>query len=634
MEERHYTIGLAGHIDHGKTALTKALTQIDTDRLKEEKERNISIEPGFAPLHLKEKGLRVSVIDVPGHERFIRQMIAGVAGIDLVLVVIAGDEGIMPQTKEHMDILSLLGVENAMLVVSKSDLIDAEMKEMVEEDIRSYIKEKSYSDAPLFFVDSVSGSGVQELEHAIEQRLKDIQPRDPGGDFRMPVDQVFSIKGHGTVVRGTIYEGRVRDSETVHVLPPGKDARIRQIQVHQKQASSVVAGQRAAINLSGVDVGEVRRGDVLVKGKSAIVTSTIDVVFKNLNDLIAPIKQRGQIRLHIGTEEVMGRIVFFDRNEMGDEEDEVYCQLRLEKEIVAKKDDRFIIRRPTPVETVGGGKIIDPAGAKYKYGPDTIEMLMQKAEGTKEELVLQSLEKKLWQNQNQLQQLLGAEGLNIVIEEMISTGQLEAVADGFMRATDKDRLLAEVLDALDAFHLQHPLRTGMNKPQLLQQLPVDAAVANVLIGAWVQEGKLNVYGPSVAKSTFTPHLPDNWKVRMEKVLEVWKQDGLKVREWYTYGEEQNIPEEWMEELKYYLIHNRTAWEIDSKHLIYRQTVKTAFMQLYDIEPEAFKLEHAKETFGVSRKYLIPLLEKSDREGLTVRQESLRKWRLTPDQYFK
>lgn len=387
MKKRFYTIGMAGHIDHGKTSLTKALTNVDTDRLKEERERQISIELGFAMLY-EDDEIQISVIDVPGHERFIRQMIAGVAGIDLVILVVAVDEGVMPQTKEHLDILKFLGLKKGIIAITKIDRVDKDLIELVKEDILATLKETVFEDAPFVLVDSLSNKGIEELKERIITHLKNLEMRDTKGAFRLPIDQVFTVKGQGTVVRGTIYEGTIEEGQMLKIMPKGLDVRARQIQVHHQKKQKAFAGQRAAINLSGVDKESINRGDVLVSSEQFIVTKIIDVSIRIVADLNSQIKQRMPIKLHLGTSEVMGRIVFFDRNEVNGEDGEILCQLRLEKEILTKRGDRFILRRPSPAETIGGGWVIDPKGNKYRFGGKTIEELEKKKEGSPEERLI------------------------------------------------------------------------------------------------------------------------------------------------------------------------------------------------------------------------------------------------------
>ena len=381
---------MAGHIDHGKTSLTKALTNVDTDRLKEEKERQISIELGFAPLYEDEE-IQISVIDVPGHERFIRQMIAGVAGIDLVVLVVAGDEGVMPQTREHLDILGFLGIRNGIVAITKIDRVDEEFVDLVKDDIFEELQGTVFENSPFVLVDSLSMKGIDELKNLIVDTLKEQEMRDVKGAFRLPIDQVFTVKGQGTVVRGTVYEGSVEEGQTLMIMPKGIEVRGRQLQVHHKPAKKAFAGQRVAINLSNVTKEDLERGDVVVSSEHFNVTRTIDVAIRVVEDLDYMVKQRMPIKCHIGTAEVMGRIVFFDRNDLKEENGEILCQLRLEHEIVTKRGDRFIIRRPSPQETIGGGWVIDPRGEKYRFGVQTIEELEKKKVGTPKERMIAAL---------------------------------------------------------------------------------------------------------------------------------------------------------------------------------------------------------------------------------------------------
>lgn len=381
MDKHYYTVGMAGHIDHGKTTLTKALTNVDTDRLKEEKERQISIELGFAPLELG-NDIFASVIDVPGHERFIRQMIAGVAGIDLVILVVAADEGVMPQTKEHLDILSFLGIKRGIVAVTKIDKVEIDFVELVQEEIKEQLQGTVFAESPFVMVDSLKGTGIDVLKQQIKDDLLQTEKRNANGAFRLPIDQVFTVKGQGTVVRGTVYEGTVIEGQALMILPSRRETKARQLQVHHKPSEKAVAGQRVAINLSNVTKEDLDRGDVIVDKEHFIVTNTIDISLSFINSLKHPIKQRSPIKLHLGTSEVMGKIVFFDRNEVNSDVGEVLCQLRLDEDIVTKRGDRFILRRPTPTETIGGGWIVDPNGQKYRYGEATIDMLHKKKEGT------------------------------------------------------------------------------------------------------------------------------------------------------------------------------------------------------------------------------------------------------------
>src|SRR5699024_3154892 len=291
---------MAGHIDHGKTALTKALTGVDTDHLKEEKERNISIEPGYASF-INDKQLEVSIIDVPGHEKFIRQMIAGVAGIDMVILVIAADEGVMPQTKEHLDILSLLGIEHGLIAMTKVDQADEELLEIVIDDVKEAMKGTFLEKTSIYMVDNISKKGIPELRIALKEMLLQINKKNSQKSFRLPIDQVFTVKGQGVVVRGTVYDGEVSQGDRLNVLPLNKEVRVRQIQRHHKQKERASSGQRTAINIGGISHEEISRGDVLVIDDFYSISDRVDVVFHPLKDMKYRIKQRQPIKLFFGS---------------------------------------------------------------------------------------------------------------------------------------------------------------------------------------------------------------------------------------------------------------------------------------------------------------------------------------------
>ena len=342
----HYVLGTAGHIDHGKTALTKALTGIDTDRLKEEKERRISIEPGFAPLQLP-SGYRVSIVDVPGHERFIRQMVSGVAGIDLALLVVAADEGVMPQTREHLQIIEMLKIPRGLIVLTKMDVADVELLPLIEEDLRQLTKDTVLEGAPICRVSARTGEGLDSLVQTLDRLVKALPPRPAAGAFRLPIDRVFTIRGAGTVVTGTVQSGSTRAGDELEILPGNLRVRVRQLQVHGEAVSQVHAGQRAALNLTLVDPGHLYRGQTLTESGAWSVTERLDVRVESLPDLNFTLKQRAPLKLLIGTAETMAELILYDRKEWGPGE-KAFVTLRLREPVVAGRGDRFILRRPSP----------------------------------------------------------------------------------------------------------------------------------------------------------------------------------------------------------------------------------------------------------------------------------------------
>jgi selenocysteine-specific elongation factor len=629
LDTKYYTIGMAGHIDHGKTTLTKALTNVDTDRLKEEKERNISIELGYAPLHI-EDNMHVSVVDVPGHERFIRQMIAGVAGIDLVVLVIAADEGTMPQTKEHIEILEFLGIKKCIVTITKIDTVDEEFLDIVTFDIKEQLGETIFHDASFVYVDSISKKGIDKLKEKILHELNDIETRDSYGSFRLPIDQVFTVQGQGTVVRGTIYEGSVRKGSSLIVLPEGKKVKARQIQVHHQETEEARAGQRTAINLGGTSREEIQRGDVLVASEHFLVTQVIDVSLKFVDELNAPIKQRSPVKVHVGTSEVMGTIVFFDRNEVKQTSDNVLCQIRLQEEIVVRRGDRFILRRPTPVETIGGGWVIDPQGEKYRFGEETIQFLQKKEQGTPEDLVKDALAEHKLLNKKEIIQYtsLHEEELEVVLQnETKASSIIEIAQNRYALAKQVTALQGELHHDLIVYHEQYPMRLGINKAELIQNYLdfYPKTFIEFSVESLVQEKKLKKHEQFIALHSFVPHLPQKWEKRMEGIVNDLISDDISVKRWDEYIQNSQIPEKDISEFKTFLLQSREVYKLDDQLLIHRSSLENAVRELKSHTGTSFELKEAKMILNLSRKHLIPFLELLDELNITSRSEGVRTW---------
>jgi selenocysteine-specific elongation factor len=618
---------MAGHIDHGKTSLTKALTNVDTDRLKEEKERQISIELGFAPLY-EDKELQISVIDVPGHERFIRQMIAGVAGIDLVVLVVAADEGVMPQTQEHLDILGFLGIQNGIIAITKIDRVDEEFIDLVKDDILGELQGTVFEKSPFVLVDSLSNKGIEDLKHLIINTLEQQATRDTKGAFRLPIDQVFTVKGQGTVVRGTVYEGMVEEGQSLRILPKGTEVRARQIQVHHKPSTNAYAGQRTAINLSGISKEDLERGDVLVSSEHFIVTNTIDVAIRVVEDLDYMVKQRMPIKLHIGTTEVMGRIVFFDRNELKEESEEILCQLRLEEEIVTKRGDRFIIRRPSPQETLGGGWVIDPRGDKYRFGEKTIEELEKKRVGTPTERITAALYEAKGLSVNELIQRtsLDEETVkeNLKNEEFICFNGKEYTLQLLV-----DGIEDEMINRIDIYHTDYPMKQGLNKAELFQAMtnryPKD--LLDYAVEKSIENGKLSRKGQFVYLVEFIPHVSKNWQKRVESLLIEVKKDGLKTQYFHDYLKKAGIPDSLVPDLKRFLEEQELIIPLDDQYYYHGEIYTNAVELLRKGTGPEFEVGEAKGILDLSRKYMIPFLERLDSKGLTKRIDNKRIWNL-------
>ncbi|WP_404462399.1 selenocysteine-specific translation elongation factor [Sutcliffiella horikoshii] len=626
LSSKHYTIGMAGHIDHGKTTLTKALTGVDTDRLKEEKLRQISIELGYAPLKMDDGSL-LSIIDVPGHERFIRQMIAGVSGIDLVILVVAADEGVMPQTKEHLEIVKFLQIQKGIIAITKKDKVEDDLLDLVKEEIIDELEGSVFHHAPVVFLDSTKNIGIDDLKETLLGQLEDIQHKQESGDFRLPIDQVFTIKGQGTVVRGTIVEGMVHTDDELQILPSGVPVKARQLQVHNKMVNNAKAGQRVAVNLPNIRAEDINRGDVLVLSQTYETTDTIDVSLKFIKKLQYPIKQRSVLKVHIGTAEVMGKIIFFDRNEYQDSNEEVLCQLRLEEEVTAKRGDKFIVRRPTPVETVGGGLVIQAKGSKYKFGEDTIRTLQKVKEGSPEERVTQAFSKNKLLESKDLQEETGLTKMEL--DSLLEVGKLIKIKDKFYTGSENVKAtLHQVTSYIHAFHEANPLKAGVAKAEILSNFSnsVPKNLVEHVLQSLQDDGKIMRDESLLYDAGFEPHYPPSWKKRMEQVVSGIEGDGLTPKPFEQYGREAGLPEKELRDLQHYLIRQEKVYVLDDKHLVSVKSIKSSVSKLKRTFPQELELSGVKEELGLSRKYLIPYMELLDALQITKRKESVRYWR--------
>ena len=443
---KNIIVGTAGHIDHGKTTLIKALTGRNTDRWEEEQRRGITIDLGFTYFDLK-NGDRVGIIDVPGHEKFINNMVAGVVGMDLVLLVVAADEGIMPQTREHMDILGLLGIKKSILVINKCDLVDEEWLELVEEEIQEELEGTFLEGAPVVKVSAATGQGLDELTDTIQQLMSDeVVAKDTQTIPRLPIDRAFTLSGFGTIITGTLISGTITREDVLEMYPIGKECKIRNIQVHGQNQDKCYAGQRVAINLSNVKKKEIRRGCVLAPKNSMKNTDLLDVKLKVLEDSMRILTNHERLHLYTGTSEILCRAVLLDKEQIGPGE-EGLVQLRLEEEIAVKRGDRFVVRFYSPMETIGGGIVLEPNPMRKKrFDAQAIEELKKKDSGS-----------------------LG-DVMELQIKELEESGTI------FVFQMKKDRYLwhrdsefavrQKIEETLQKYHSEHPYRYGMKKAEI------------------------------------------------------------------------------------------------------------------------------------------------------------------------
>lgn len=624
---KHVILGTAGHIDHGKTSLVKALTGVDTDRLKEEKERGITIELGFTFLDLP-SGIRMGIVDVPGHERFVKHMVAGAWGIDLVALVIAADEGVMPQTREHLDICTLLKVKKGLIVLTKIDLVDQELLDMVQEEVVDSVKETFLKDSPILKVSSTTGQGVSELILALDHLAQKVEARSSEGLFRLPIDRVFTMKGFGTVVTGTVASGNIHLGETLVLLPSGKEVKIRNIQVHNQPVERAEAGQRAAINLQGVEVHEINRGEVLARPQTLTATQLIDAYFEYLPNASRPIKNRTVLRFHIDTQLATASIYLLDRETLLPGE-AGFVQLRLDRPIVALPQDRFVTRGSSLIQTCGGGVILDPHPPKHRrFSEKVISDLTLLKDGGSEEALRQHILHSGFRGAG-LDDLLNRVAIapqeaRRVLSRMVEKRESILFDSERLKVIDSsnyESLKEIIFSQLREFHERFPIRSGMTKEELRTKLPseVDIKLFQILIHDLIQSGKI---------------LLDKDKLRLpdQKVYSIDEKGLIKrVEEAVLKGDLQppspkELAETWSEKEETLLavferlVHEGIFVKIKSGIYFHHrpfEKLKKTLVEFLKTHQE-ITTPQFKEMTGASRKYVIPLIEYFDQIKLTLR----------------
>ena len=508
---KHIIIGTAGHIDHGKTTLIKALTGCNTDRWKEEQERGITIDLGFAFFDLP-NGDRAGIVDVPGHEKFIHNMVAGVVGMDMVLLVIAADEGIMPQTKEHMDILHLLGIQKCIVVLNKMDLVDPEWLELMEEEVRDQLQDTFLKDAPVVKVSSVTGEGLKELtDEIVKMETSEVQEKEIHTIPRLPIDRVFTISGFGTIVTGTLISGIIRKDDTLQLYPWNAPCKVRNIQVHGKNVDECSAGQRVAVNLTGIKKEDISRGDVLASPNSMKGTTLLDVKLKILKDSNRIVKNRSRLHLFTGTSEVLCRAILLDRDELKAGE-ECFAQLRLEQELALRKGDRFVVRFYSPMETIGGGEVLEPnPKAKRRFKEAALEELRRKEAGSSVDVVQMHVKS----HRDTLITITELAKLTALSEEEIrqDVSELEDGSEALVFPMKKDTyvwmrddelyLQEQIKAELKKYHHKFPYRHGIKKAEIQTKYmkKIKPVVAAKIFEHWETE-------ESIISSGEYLHLPE------------------------------------------------------------------------------------------------------------------------------
>ena len=630
---KHVIIGTAGHVDHGKTALIKALTGIETDRLQEEKKRGITIELGFAHLDWAD-GTQAGIVDVPGHEKFIKNMLAGAGGIDLAMLVVAADDGFMPQTVEHLDILTLLGVKDGIVVITKADTVDPEWLEMMQEEIHQRVEGSFLEGKPIMAVSAYTGQGIPELKEALHGLVHNASEKSMRVPFRLPVDRVFSVDGFGTVVTGTLIEGSMHEGDAAELVPSGVQTRIRNLQVHGKDVDTAYAGQRVAVNLAGLKKTDIQRGDCVAKPGSVRTSRMLDVRLQNLRSSRRVIQNDTQVHLYHGASVLLAKVVLLGRDELRPGES-CYAQLRLSESIATKKGDRFVIRFFSPLETIGGGVILDDSPVRHKRSEKQIlEALRIRESGSSGDQALQILAEFGMQlpTADQMAAKLrcdGSEAAEQVRDLIIQGRAVEPLPGRYTAASVMDKIWTECKDILGQYHKVNPLHAGMKAAELRQKLfkNMDQTGADALLSALRQEGRVSRVADRYALSDFTITLTKRQRSLREKILQTYRAAGLEspATDDVINGVPQNerldakqVLESLVTSGELVMLTPQICWHKD----IYTRVCET--VQTHFRTEETLTLGQLRDLLNSSRKYTLAVLEYFDKNRITKKDGDIRR----------
>ena len=637
---KHVIVGTAGHVDHGKTLLVKALTGIDTDRLVEEKKRGITIDLGFAHLDF-EDGTQAGLVDVPGHEKFIKNMLAGAGGIDLAMLVVAADEGFMPQTVEHLGILSLLGIREGLVVITKADMVDPEWVEMIAEDVRERVKGTFLEGKPIMAVSAYTGQGIAELRQYLHKLVKDAAEKNLRTPFRLPVDRVFSVDGFGTVVTGTLIEGSVRKDEIAELVPSGLRAKVRSIQVHGKDTDTACAGQRVAMNLAGLKKTDVQRGDTVARLDTVKTSRMLDVRLQNLKNSQRTILTQSQVHFYHGASVMLAKVVLLDRESLlpGDS---CYAQLRLTEPLASKRGDRFVIRFYSPLETIGGGVILDEVPLRHKAGDSAVlEALAIRESGSGNQKLVQVIAGFGYALPNK-QKLCGELNLEEAelqeqLEELVALGKvLELLPDRYLAASVLDQAWDGCRKLLEAYHTANPLHAGMKLAELRQKLlpGTELAVADGVLAELAAEGRIKRVADRYAMAEFTVHFTKRQNAIRDKLLQTYRKADLEVP-----GVDEVYPmflpkeKEDCKQVLESLISSGQLVMLTPQLYYHHQTFDRVLEQTraFFAEKEELTLAEFRDMLGTSRKYALAVLEYYDRNKMTKKEGDIRRAGVALDQ---
>jgi len=647
VQMKSIIVGTAGHIDHGKTSLVKALTGIDADRLEEEKRRGITIDLGFAHMDLPASNgetLRLGFVDVPGHERFVRNMLAGVGGIDLVLLVIAADEAIKPQTREHFDILQLLGVQRGITVLTKSDAVDAETLDVVRLEVEEFLRGTFLEPprSPIIAVSSLSGAGLDDLNHALISAASGVQPRDSGALARLPIDRVFTMKGFGTVLTGTLVAGTIHREDELEVLPGGQRVRIRGVQVHGEAAGAAIAGQRTAVNLAGASTEDLARGMTLVPPKTYESTQRADVQLRLSASAPRALKNRARVHFHSYTMETVAEVVLHTRSESDPAPaqpataassekigpslllpaNEAFARLKLPQPAFLLPGDRFIIRQFSPVVTIGGGVVLDATPIpRMAHLSDYLTVLA----GADAEAILKARVARRHQQGISVSSLVAETGwarsvIETQLAEAVKRGDVVRSAELYLHGPALDALKLRILSAAANFHKSNPLVGGISKEELRAQVEITPQVFETVAALLARDKKLEVLGDLVRLPGHGVVMKDEEAESKKQIEEAFSSAGLKVPALKEVLAGLKVDRIRAQKIVTLLLRDRVLIKVSDELVFHRSALDELRRQMAAYKTKSRKIDVAnfKELTGISRKYAIPLLEYLDRERVTRR----------------
>ena len=625
---KHVIIGTAGHVDHGKTCLIKALTGIDTDRLKEEKKRGITIELGFAYLDL-ENGQRVGIVDVPGHEKFVRNMLAGAGGMDLCMLVVAADEGIMPQTVEHLDILSILGIKNGVIVITKTDLVEPEFVELVAEDARELVKETFFESAPIVPVSVYEEQGLEQLKKILQEQCNTLPERGDAGSFRLPIDRVFSLKGFGTIVTGTLMEGKLKKDQNIVLYPENVPVKVRNLQVHSKDADVAYAGQRVAVNVPDRKKEEILRGDVLATADSLYPTMMVDVKLEVLKHTERTIKHGSRVHIYHGTRELLGKVSLMYQDEVKAGES-CYAQLRLEEKTVLRKGDHFVLRFYSPVETIGGGVVLDACPKKHRKNDKkacaAFEIKENGTESARTELAYREHQGKFYSLKELMNKCsLEKNQVRNLVKKLTEAGTLIWLSDEIYIHQEEMKLYEKrAVQFLDNFHKDFPLKEGMGIEEARNKLGIgqNGKLADAIFEVLKQKKVIKEENGVLSKYRFKVIIREDEGAMATEITEQYLKFGFAPLTTDLYLKEHQKQKKFRAVFTS-LLNRKILIRLDEQYCVhsdYYEKAKAAFKEMAE-QSGVVALGDYRDDLECSRKVAVALLEHFDKNGFTRKTEA-------------